>query len=133
MTALLGAAAGCGPETESIVDCNGKVGRVMQAPADGTYVLRESCPSHSKTFEGPVVQLRRHDPIGFHSDRPGVLEAIAGKERFPLPPGRDYVWLRQVSGAEKVGRGILYVGVVAFGIIMLPIEIPMLIINPIRC
>jgi hypothetical protein len=96
-------------------------------------VLRESCPSRSKPFQDPSLELRRNDPLGFRSEGPGLLEAIAGKRSFAIPPGRDYVWLRNVSVAEKAGRGIAAVGLVAFGIIALPIEIPMLLLNPIRC
>ena len=131
--ATIGGTIGCGPDAESVVECNGKVGWVRRAPSDGTYVLRETCPSRSNPFQGPTVELRRNDPLGFHSDGPGLLEAVAGRRRFPIPPGREYVWLRNVSGAEKVGRGVVTVGMVAFAIIALPVEIPMLIINPIRC
>jgi len=131
--AVLGGAGGCGPGTEPVVQCFGSAAWVQRAPADGTYALREACPSRPKPFQGPTVELRRDDPLGFRSEGPGLLEAIAGARRFPLPPGRDYVWLRQVSGTENAARAIGAVGMVAFAIIALPVEIPMLIINPIRC
>jgi hypothetical protein len=75
----------------------------------------------------------RNDPLGFRADAPDLLEAVAGKRRFPLPPGRNYVWLRKVIAAGKAGRDIASVGLVAFAIIALPVEIPMLLLNPIRC
>lgn len=133
IAAVLGGAAGCGPATEPVVQCFGATAWVQRAPADGTYVLRESCPTRPKPFQGPTVELRRNDPLGFRSEGPGVLEAVAGARRFPLPPGRDYVWLRQVSATEQAARALGAIGLGAFAIIALPVEIPMLFINPIRC